>query len=138
MARSMKKSGGQHSMTIREILQDLLNGIIPLDEAEKALKLTYIETIEHSAVVDHHRRQRTGIPEVIHGEHKEPAVIIQIAESMVQKNGIVMITRSPKGLDQELPQLENENRIITCFQGGTVVIKQKDYHIHSVCVKCLL
>jgi len=116
-------------MTIREILQDLINGKIPLEEAEKALKLTYIENIEQSAVVDHHRRHRTGIPEVIHGEHKESTAIIQIAEAIVQKNGIVMITRAPKGLDQELMQVKNENRVINWFQGGTVVIKQKSYQI---------
>ena len=117
-------------MTIRDILHELINRKMSIDEAEKLLKLDHIDKI-YGAVVDHHRKHRTGIPEVIHGEYKDSSSIINIAETMINQNGIVMITRISEDCVQDLKQLQIDDRVIEYYQGGTIVLKTKDYVIQK-------
>ena len=86
--------------------------------------------------IDHHRKLRTGIPEVIFGENKTAEQIIAIARSMLQGHYVVMATR----VNQEkavavcdvLPELEydeqarvlvgNKDKIVMDTGRGKIVV----------------
>lgn len=77
---------------MKEVLQQLINGEISLDEAEKQLKAIQIMEIEDFAKLDMCREMRTGIPEVIFAERKENDELVKIILGAARK-GRVMITK---------------------------------------------
>ncbi|MEG0909959.1 MAG: nickel pincer cofactor biosynthesis protein LarB [Ruthenibacterium sp.] len=81
------------SKTIKQILQDVQNGTMPVEEAVLKLKTAPFEDIGY-AKVDTHRALRQGAAEVIYGAGKTPQQMIGIVETM-QKNGqeTILITR---------------------------------------------
>jgi pyridinium-3,5-biscarboxylic acid mononucleotide synthase len=81
---------------MKEILQQLMDGKISLEEAEKNLKTMQIREIEEFAKLDMCRDIRTGIPEVIFAESKENDDLTKIILGSVDK-GRVMVTK----LDQK-------------------------------------
>ena len=84
-------------MTQPEALQNLLNAValgeISPDTALEKLKHFDFEPIADFAKIDHHRSLRTGFPEVIWGPGKTPDQIVQIINTMRQRNPVVMATR---------------------------------------------
>lgn len=81
---------------VRDTLEALKNGTISVDEALLALKKEPFEELGY-AKVDHHRKIRQGMAEVIYGAGKTPEQIIGIAQSM-RSNGqeLILITRLSK------------------------------------------
>ncbi len=80
-----------------EALKDLLEAVArgqiqPNDALEKIKYLNY-ETVGDFARIDHHRKLRTGFPEVIWGPGKTPEQIIKIINVMREQNPVVMATR---------------------------------------------
>jgi len=94
---------------LRRLLEGLHSGQISVDEAVSELK-GWPQCPSDFADLDHHRKLRTGIPEVIFGENKSVDQLIEIARSMLQGSHIVMATRvdSDKGgaVCSALPELE--------------------------------
>lgn len=71
---------------LQSLLEAVASGKISPDIAlEKLKNLTY-ESIDDFAKIDHHRRLRTGFPEVIWGLGKTPEQISQIIEAMQKRN----------------------------------------------------
>ncbi|MBW4647515.1 MAG: nickel pincer cofactor biosynthesis protein LarB [Kastovskya adunca ATA6-11-RM4] len=85
-------------MTQPEALQSLLESVAagdisPIVALDK-LKNFAFESVGDFAKIDHHRRLRTGFPEVIWGQGKTPEQIAQIMEVMRDRaDDIVMATR---------------------------------------------
>lgn len=78
---------------LRSLLEAVAYGKVTPDMALDSLKdLTY-ESVGEFAKIDHHRRLRTGFPEVIWGPGKTPDQIAQIIEVMRLRNPVVMATR---------------------------------------------
>ncbi len=77
---------------MKEILQKLIEGEIPLEEAEKKLKTMQIREIEDFAKLDMCRDLRTGIPEVIFAEGKENDDLVKIILGSADK-GRLMVTK---------------------------------------------
>ena len=77
----------------KKILEQYKNNEISLEDALLELKKKPFEDIGY-AKVDHHRKIRQGVAEVIYGEGKTPEQIIGICSSML-KNGqkTILITR---------------------------------------------
>ncbi len=74
------------------LLDKVKNGQCAIDDAVFALKR--MGPGQHDfACLDHHRRLRTGIPEVIFGENKSAEQISIIFEGMLGRAGVVMATR---------------------------------------------
>ncbi|MFB2839206.1 nickel pincer cofactor biosynthesis protein LarB [Floridanema evergladense] len=100
-------------MTQPEALQSLLeavaNGRVSPDVAMEKLKHFAFESVGDFARIDHHRKLRTGFPEVIWGPGKTPDQIAQIFQAMRQENPVVMATRiTPEvyaEVQEKLPQL---------------------------------
>jgi len=64
------------------------------------------------AHIDHPRKDRTGVPEVIYGEHKTVEQIVNIAQRMLTKSYVVMVTRVDEEkatlVCSEIPELKYE------------------------------
>lgn len=78
---------------LRSLLQSIADGSVSPDTAFDKLKNLDYESVGDFAKIDNHRELRTGFPEVIWGQDKTPAQIIQIMQVMQQKNPVVMATR---------------------------------------------
>lgn len=78
---------------IREILERFVKGEISIEEAEKLLKIATIEEIESIAKLDVKRHMRTGVPEVILAEGKNPEDLAKIVMKTLEKSGRAIISR---------------------------------------------
>lgn len=78
---------------LRQLLERLRAGTVGVDEAYTALKAWPYEDLEF-AKVDHHRRLRTGFPEVVFCEGKTTAQIVAILGRLSAHNDRIMATRA--------------------------------------------
>ena len=78
---------------ITDILQKLIEKKISLIEAEKLLKANLIEEVGELAKLDILRKTRTGIPEVIFAQNKDPKIINEIITGFLNKNKFAIISR---------------------------------------------
>jgi hypothetical protein len=77
---------------LRQLLEIVKKGKIPIDAAVEKLKTLPFEDIGF-ATLDHHRSLRKGFPEVIWGEGKTSSQITMIIKKMLNKNYPVLVTR---------------------------------------------
>lgn len=77
---------------MKKILQELINGKLSVEEAEKLLKTMQIVELEDFAKIDAGRDLRTGFPEAIFAEGKDDKDLIKIIQGCA-KRGRVMVTR---------------------------------------------
>jgi NCAIR mutase (PurE)-related protein len=80
---------------IKKILKSVKEGTISVQSGLKELKHLPYEDLGF-AKVDHHRTLRLGIPEVIFAKDKKAKDIIAIADSMLKRNGRLLITKAGK------------------------------------------
>ncbi|TFH10193.1 MAG: nickel pincer cofactor biosynthesis protein LarB [Candidatus Thorarchaeota archaeon] len=113
----------------RKLLDELVSGKITVEEAEKQLKLSFLDDVSGLAMIDANRGTRSGIPEIVFGESKDASDIIQIVHRMLNTQNAALITR----LDQEkLDVLESKlkEKNIEVF-GKTpllsVIVSNKDW-----------
>ncbi len=78
---------------MRDILEKLQKGEVSQAEAEKLLRLGHFVDLSGLAKLDTSRRARTGVPEAIFAESKEPKDTLKIAKRMFSESGHVLVTR---------------------------------------------
>ena len=85
---------------VKQLLEAVQNGNVPVDEALRQLKLAPFQDLGY-AKVDLHRRVRQGAAEVIYGAGKTPEQIAGIADTMLQSGQKrILITRlSPEAAE---------------------------------------
>ena len=122
-----------HDQKTKLILEAVRQGRMSVDDALLQLKLEPFQDLGY-AKVDHHRRVRQGVPEVIYGAGKTPEQIIGIVSAMKQAGqDTILITRlSPEAaaaVEQAHPlDYRSAGRIATIgslpepYGLGTVVI----------------
>lgn len=76
------------------MLEKLVSGEIDIDQAERLLRLDYVERIGNHTVFDMGRECRSGIPEVVYASGKEPEKVGEIVERVVNKKGIIVVSRA--------------------------------------------
>lgn len=121
-------------MEIKEILSKLENKELSVDEAYKRLKFEPFDDLGY-AVIDYHRKIRTGVPEVIYCEGKTAEQISGIVENMMSHHsGNILGTRCSKEkfefVHKNCPQMkyDEEARIISYemehipFNKGNIVV----------------
>jgi NCAIR mutase (PurE)-related protein len=81
---------------IKKILLKLLGKEISLEDAEKLLKANLIEEVGDFAKLDVFRKKRTGIPEVIFAQNKDPQMLIDIVSGFLKKQNYAIISRYNK------------------------------------------
>ena len=93
---------------LKDLLMRVSSGKCDVDEAVETLKHWPAEMLDF-ARLDHHRNLRTGLPEVVYGENKEPGQIAAILKNFLHHDSVAMATRvsSDKAglVCQEIPEL---------------------------------
>jgi NCAIR mutase (PurE)-related protein len=79
--------------SLRKLLQDVRSGALSPDEAVARLRHMPFEDLGF-AKIDHHRRIRSGMPEVIFSQGKTPAQVAKIFSRMAAQGGNVLATRA--------------------------------------------
>ncbi|MCL2786755.1 MAG: hypothetical protein FWD81_06030, partial [Methanomassiliicoccaceae archaeon] len=82
-------------MSIRDILESLKKDEISIAEAEKALRLDYVEKVNGHTVFDHARKMRKNVPEVVYALPKTPKMVADVAKQ-VPDDGYLLISRASK------------------------------------------
>jgi NCAIR mutase (PurE)-related protein len=80
---------------IRELLQRVADGRVPVDEALTSLRSMPFEDLGF-AKVDHHRSMRTGFAEVVYCEGKAPRQAAEIIASLAKHSAQVLGTRATR------------------------------------------
>jgi pyridinium-3,5-biscarboxylic acid mononucleotide synthase len=86
---------------LRQLLERLRRGEIPIGEAMERLRELPFETLDE-ARVDHHRALRRGFPEVVYGAGKTPAQAVAIARAIAARGQTVLVTRTNAELQAAL------------------------------------
>ena len=81
-------------MDMKDLLQGVADGSITTDAAYEQLKKLPYEEVGDFAKLDHHRKVRTGFPEVVFCQSKEPAQCAEIFKHLFDMNGLVLGTRA--------------------------------------------
>jgi len=79
--------------SLRKLLQDVREGAVSPDDAVARLRHMPFEDLGF-AKIDHHRRVRSGMPEVIFAQGKTPAQVAKIFKSMAAHGGNVLATKA--------------------------------------------
>ena len=94
---------------IKNILKQVQEGIISIEVAEKLLSAKIIEEIGDLAKLDINRVIRTGIPEVLYAQDKNPELVLEIIHSFLKKNNFCIVSRYTES---------QKNSIIKKFQNS--------------------
>ncbi|CAD5931386.1 Pyridinium-3,5-biscarboxylic acid mononucleotide synthase [Planktothrix tepida] len=87
---------------LQQLLESVASGQLTPTDALDKIKYFDFEPVGDFARIDHHRKLRTGFPEVIWGLNKTPEQIIKIIEVMRSRNPVVMATRIEPDIYQQL------------------------------------
>jgi NCAIR mutase (PurE)-related protein len=79
--------------SIRKLFEQVRKGKLSPDEAVERLRHLPFEDLGF-AKVDHHRRLRVGMPEVVFGQGKTPAQMAEIFTRLAKHGGNVLATRT--------------------------------------------
>ena len=115
---------------LKEILKKCQEKEITIEEAEKLLRADMIERVGDLAQLDIFRKARTGVPEVIYAQNKDPQMVIEITKSFIKKNEFAIISR----YTQEQYVLITKNfeskdyNIEANELGKIIIIKEKSFN----------
>lgn len=115
---------------IKDILQKLLDEKITLNEAEKLLKANLIEEVGDVAKLDIFRKTRTGTPEVIFAQNKDPQILIDIISGFLKSKKFAIISRYNKEQKKKIFENFSSNKdyvIEVNDLGKIIVIKETTY-----------
>ncbi len=90
-----------HSKQLKEILKKIEKGRLSAAEGWKLLKDSTFEDI-HFAKIDHHRKKRTGVPEVIFAPGKTEKQITEIFGRMYKAGSDILISKVDKSVYNKL------------------------------------
>jgi pyridinium-3,5-biscarboxylic acid mononucleotide synthase len=79
--------------SLRKLLQEVRSGKVSPDDAVARMRHMPFEDLGF-AKIDHHRRVRSGMPEVIFAQGKTPAQVTKIFKSMAAQGGNVLATKA--------------------------------------------
>ena len=91
---------------LKKILGQVRSGSLPIDDAVTLFRHLPGEILQ-SAQIDHQRELRTGLPEVVFGENKSAAQLIEILTAMLKQKTTVLATRvSPDKAKEVMHKLD--------------------------------
>lgn len=118
-----------------KFLTNIKDGNISIEEGYSYLKKLPYEDIGHSTI-DHHRKMRTGVPEIIFGAGKTDKQIVDIAEKMVERENNILVTRiNPETYNNLLKLNKNfvYNELGRCAYLEVKPIETKGGNVSVVC-----
>lgn len=96
-----KESQMNSTNKVEELLNDVKAGRCSVEAALSILG--ELKARDNREIwLDHHRRERTGIPEVVYGEDKSAGQLCSIFREMLDKSGPVMATRVDRAKASEV------------------------------------
>jgi len=113
---------------IKDILEKLLEKKISLDDAEKLLKANLVEEVGDIAKLDIFRKTRTGIPEVIFAQNKDPQVLIDIISGFLERKKFAIISRYQQAQKNLILEKFSNNKdyVIDVNELGKIIVIKKD------------
>lgn len=94
---------------IKLLLEQVRSGAVDVDAAMDKLRHLPYENLDNFAMLDHHRSMRSGFPEVIFGQGKQPGQVAAIAKKLAERSDKVLITRIDQSMAEvvlsELPEM---------------------------------
>lgn len=119
---------GKSMEKTREILERLISGKITLEAAENELKANRVEIIDEFVCLDFQRATRTGIPEMVYAESKNPKDIAAISMKLAEKNSYSIITRvSEEQVSKINAQIDAGFEFDYNEDARIIVLKKKGY-----------
>lgn len=112
-------------MSIRHILEDYKKGKISSSDAEREVRLFSMKKIENMGLIDTHRENRTGVPEVVFGEGKTDAEIIALSKSFIEKRDRCIVTRLTTQRMTEISKKLKGVKIEKNKKAGAIVVSKK-------------
>ena len=114
----------------KEILRKCQEKEISIEEAEKLLRADMIERVGDLAQLDIFRKARTGVPEVIYAQNKDPQMVIEIINSFIKKNEFAIISRfTQEQLVLITKNFESKDYDIEVNELGKIItIKEKSFN----------
>jgi NCAIR mutase (PurE)-related protein len=77
---------------LKQLLNNIKSGEVSIDEAAQQLKNFTFSELGY-AKIDHHRKLRTGYPEVVFGSGKTTEHIVGIVENLMEFDNNILVTR---------------------------------------------
>jgi len=116
---------------IKDILLKLGEKKISIEEAERLLRANQVEEVGDIAKLDIFRKTRTGSPEAIFAQNKDPQMVIDIAKIFLNSKQYAIITRYTN--DQKtlvVKNFENSSDYIMEISelGKIIVIRHKSFN----------
>jgi NCAIR mutase (PurE)-related protein len=107
-----------------EILKRFKEGKIVIEEAEKLLRANLIECVGDIAKLDIFRKTRTGIPEVIFAQNKDPQMLKDIMNSFLKRNKFAIVSRYTNEQKEIILKFyeQNENYKLEFNEYGKILI----------------
>jgi pyridinium-3,5-biscarboxylic acid mononucleotide synthase len=112
-------------MNIRDVLERHKKGELSEAEAEKLLKLDFLESINSHTVFDHAREARRGIPEVVYGETKSPEVVAEIVSRVMADREVLLISRASKEHLKAVERIAGGMRVTYVEQARMVIVDKR-------------
>ena len=116
---------------IKDILLKLLEKKISLEDAEKLLKANIVEEVGEVAKLDIFRKTRTGTPEVIFAQNKDPQILKEIISGFLKRKNFTIISRYNDEQKEIILENFGNNRdyVIDINElGKIIVIKETSYN----------
>jgi pyridinium-3,5-biscarboxylic acid mononucleotide synthase len=113
--------------SIRKLFEQVRQGKITPDDAVDRLRHLPFEDLGF-AKVDHHRRLRAGMPEVILGEGKSPSHLAEIFARLARRGGNVLATRADK---KQFAAVKKKVRAAEYRELARAIVLQRDPHTYG-------
>lgn len=115
------------SSSLRKLMHDVKAGRLSPDDAVARLRHFPFEDMGF-AKVDHHRRLRTGMPEVIFSHGKTPQQVAGIFQRLAAKGGNVLATKATPG---HFRAVKKAKRKAEYHELGRAILLQQDETIYG-------
>ena len=92
---------------IKELLRQVKEGKLEIDEVANLFKNLDYKELGY-AKVDNHRVLRTGYPEIIFGQNKEPDHIVGIVNHMLKHDNNILITRTNEKVYKKIKDIAHK------------------------------
>ncbi|MCG7844245.1 MAG: nickel pincer cofactor biosynthesis protein LarB [Methanomassiliicoccales archaeon] len=111
-------------MNVREVLEEYRQGKIDLQRAERLLRMDFLERVGDHTLFDHAREARRGIPEVIWGENKSPAMVADIVRMALQDRDAVMVSRATQEHLEALREVV-DSKYLRFIEGSGIIVADR-------------
>lgn len=94
-------------MGVKEVLDNFKEGRISAEDAERMLRMDYLDTIGDDVVFDTSRQLRKNIPEIVYGLSKTPETVARIAAA--SRSDVLLISKASKEHFDEVKKTRSDS-----------------------------